>query len=134
MGRGATLASSTIAADDFHRFIDDDKVAGVRSSMDNAPPPHYTTAAPDCSRLNFTLLTDDDVAAVRQVLNVIENCWNNMKKKVAAHRPTSERDLKDILRHVWVRPTEISPEYCKTLVHSMPSRINADINSHPTRY
>jgi len=67
-------------------------------------------------------------------LNVIENCWNNMKKKVAAHRPVSEKDLKDILRHVWV--TEISLEYCKTLVHSMPSRIKAVIKNHghPTRY
>ena len=67
MGRGATPASSTIAADDFHRFIDD-KVAGVRASTDSAPPPHYTTAAPDCSLHNFTLLTEVDVvAAVRQL-------------------------------------------------------------------
>lgn len=67
-------------------------------------------------------------------LNVIENCWNIMKKKVAAHRPTSEKDLKDIIRKVWV--TEISPEYCQTLVHSMPSRIKAVITNHghPTRY
>jgi len=67
MGRGATPASSTIAADDFHRFIDD-KVAGVRASTDSAPPPHYTTAPPDCSLHNFILLTEVDVvAAVRQL-------------------------------------------------------------------
>jgi len=33
----------TIAAGDFHRFMDD-KVAGVRASTDRAPPPQYTTA------------------------------------------------------------------------------------------
>jgi transposase len=34
-------------------------------------------------------------------LNAIESCWNIMKKKVAAHRPTSEKDLKDVIKHVW---------------------------------
>jgi transposase len=56
-------------------------------------------------------------------LNVIENCWNLMKKKVAEHHPTSETDLKKVLLQVWT--TEISPDYCKTLVRSMPSRIQA---------
>lgn len=67
-------------------------------------------------------------------LNVIENCWELMKKKVAAHRPTSEEDLKKILKTVWV--TEITPSYCKTLVHSMPARIHAVIQNrgHPTKY
>jgi transposase len=66
--------------------------------------------------------------------NVIENCWNIMKKKVAAHRPTSEEDLKDVIKHVWA--TEITSEYCKTLVHSMPSRITAVLKNkgHPTKY
>jgi hypothetical protein len=67
-------------------------------------------------------------------LNVIENCWNIMKKKVAAHRPTSENDLKDVIKHVWA--TEITSEYCKTLVHSMPSRINVVLKNkgYPTKY
>ena len=67
MGRGSTPASSTIAAGDFHRFMDD-KVAGVRASTDRAPPPQYTTAPSDCSLHHFTQLTTDDVvAAVRQL-------------------------------------------------------------------
>ena len=67
-------------------------------------------------------------------LNVIENCWSAMKKKVAAHSPTSEADLKRILKEVWVK--EINPDYCKTLVHSMPERISAVIRNkgYPTRY
>jgi DDE superfamily endonuclease len=67
-------------------------------------------------------------------LNVIENCWNVMKAKVAAHHPTSETDLKNILRQVWVN--EISPDYCKTLVRSMPSRIQAVLKNkgYPVGY
>lgn len=67
-------------------------------------------------------------------LNVIENCWNLMKKKVAAHHPTSEDDLRQILREVWVR--EITPDYCKTLVRSMPDRIKAVLanKGYPTKY
>jgi len=41
-------------------------------------------------------------------LNVIENCWNIMKKRVAAHHPTSEVHLKHVRRQVWT--TEISPD------------------------
>jgi transposase len=67
-------------------------------------------------------------------LNVIENCWNIMKKKVAAHHPTSEVDLKKILRKVWA--TEITADYCKTLVRSMPRRIDAVLRNKglPTKY
>ena len=67
-------------------------------------------------------------------LNVIENCWQLMKNKVAAHRPTSENDLKEVLKRVWV--TEITPEYCRSLVHSMPDRIKAVLKNHgyPVKY
>jgi len=67
-------------------------------------------------------------------LNVIENCWNLMKRKVAAHRPTSLEDLIRVLKQVWV--IEITPEYCLTLVHSMPSRICAVLKNrgYPTKY
>jgi transposase len=67
-------------------------------------------------------------------LNVIENCWNIMKRKVAAHHPTSEKDLKEILKQVWLR--EITPDYCKTLVRSMPERIQAVLKNrgYPTKY
>jgi len=67
-------------------------------------------------------------------LNVIENCWNIMKKKVAAHQPTSEVQLRNVLKQVWT--TEISPSYCKALVRSMPSRIEAVLKNKgfPTKY
>lgn len=67
-------------------------------------------------------------------LNVIENCWNVMKRKVAEHHPTSEADLKKVLKQVWT--TEISPGYCKALVHSMPARIRQVLNNKgfPTKY
>ena len=67
-------------------------------------------------------------------LNVIENCWNMMKKKVAAYHPTSETDLKNVLRRVWI--TEITADYCKTLVQSMPNRIQAVLKNRgfPTAY
>jgi hypothetical protein len=67
-------------------------------------------------------------------LNVIENCWQLMKNKVAAHRPTSENDLKDVLKRVWV--TEVTPEYCRSLVHSMPDRIKAVLRNrgYPVKY
>jgi transposase len=67
-------------------------------------------------------------------LNVIENCWCIMKRKVAEHHPTSEADLRNILRSVWV--TEISVEYCKTLVRSMPARLVAVLKNrgYPAGY
>jgi len=66
--------------------------------------------------------------------NVIENCWNIMMKIVAAHHPTSEVHLKLVLRQVWT--TEISPDYCKTLVRSMPSCIAAVLKNSgfPIKY
>lgn len=83
---------------------------------------------------------DNDVECLRNWpsnsadLNVIENCWIVMKQKVAAHHPTSEVDLRRVLKQVWT--TEITPEYCKTLVHSMPSRIKAVLKNKglPTKY
>jgi transposase len=67
-------------------------------------------------------------------LNVIENCWQIMKRKVAAHHPTSEVDLVKVLKQVWT--TEISAEYCKSLVRSMPMRIQAVLKNkgYPTKY
>jgi len=61
-------------------------------------------------------------------LNVIENCWNLMKKKVAAHCPTSEADVTDILKRVWV--TEITPDYRKTERIAMVLRNRG----YPTKY
>ena len=67
-------------------------------------------------------------------LNPIENCWNLMKRKVAAHHPSSETDLNKILKQVWIN--EITPDYCQKLVHSMPLHIAAVLKNcgYPTKY
>lgn len=67
-------------------------------------------------------------------LNVIENCWSLMKKRVAAHHPTSEESLQAIIKHVWTH--EVTSEYCHNLIRSMPSRLQAVIknNGLPTKY
>lgn len=54
-------------------------------------------------------------------LNVIENIWAIVKRKVAMKNPTSAEDLKRQIKNVWV--TDISQELCMKLVHSMPKRI-----------
>ena len=59
--------STAIAADDFHRYFDQ-KVAGVRASTCDAPPPSFTAAPPGCCFRDFRPLTVDDVtAAIRQL-------------------------------------------------------------------
>jgi transposase len=60
-------------------------------------------------------------------LNPLENLWHIMKAKVAAHRPTSFENLKEVIEGVWC--TEITPELCQKLVHSMPKRINDVLNN-----
>ena len=54
-------------------------------------------------------------------LNPIENLWNVLKRKVAKHAPSSIQDLTFWLKRVWC--TEITPELCKKLIHSMPHHI-----------
>jgi len=56
-------------------------------------------------------------------LNVIENVWMMLKRSVAKRNPTSAEDLVKKIREVWV--SEISEQYCRKLVHSMPDRIAA---------
>ena len=51
-------------------------------------------------------------------LNVIENVWHLLKIKVAEQNPTSAEDLKKKI--LQVRTTQITPDRCKKLVHSMP--------------
>lgn len=67
-------------------------------------------------------------------LNPIEHCWTVVKKRVSELRPTSEQDLIQKLKLVWAR--EITEDYCRTLVESMPNRIKAVLKAKggPTRY
>lgn len=60
-------------------------------------------------------------------LNPIENLWTNMKQKVAQLRPTSAASLVDAIKRVWT--TEITVQYCESLVSSVPTRIKAVLDS-----
>ena len=67
-------------------------------------------------------------------LNVIENAWVILKKKVAELKPTSRDDLIDKIKQVWVQ--NITEQYCKDLCDSMPRRIEAVLaaKGHSTKY
>ena len=67
-------------------------------------------------------------------LNPIEHCWTVVKKKVSDLRPTGEQDLIQKLKTVWAQ--EITEEYCRTLIDSMPNRIQAVLKAQgeTTRY
>ena len=67
-------------------------------------------------------------------LNPIENLWFLMKKKVSERSCTSLDQLKDAITSVWC--TEISPELCESLVHSMPRRLKMVIKNRgfPVKY
>jgi hypothetical protein len=53
-------------------------------------------------------------------LNPIENAWTNLKEAVAKTRPQSIRHLKEVIHECW---NAIEPDYCRTLVRSMPKRV-----------
>ena len=60
-------SSPSITAEAMHAFFDA-KVAGVRSSTENAPPPVFTDASLGCSMTDFlTLSVDDVIIAVRRL-------------------------------------------------------------------
>ena len=67
LGRGQVPASTAIDVEAFNRFFVD-KVAKVRSSTSDAPPPTYSSLQSGVSFRQFTLLTTDDVVdAVRRL-------------------------------------------------------------------
>ena len=53
--------------------------------------------------------------------NPIENLWTNLKDKVAERQPARAKDLVKVIKEVWVK--EISQEYYRNLVCSMPRRL-----------
>ena len=55
-------------------------------------------------------------------LNPIENCWAKLKEKVALTQIDSYAVLVERIKKIWA--TQISSDYCKKLVESMPDRIN----------
>ena len=56
-------------------------------------------------------------------LNPIENCWAVMKRKLSKLHVSSYEQLITKICDVW--QAEITPEFCKNLVESMPKRIEA---------
>ena len=60
-------------------------------------------------------------------LNTIENASTTMKDKLADKQPPSAQDLKQVTKDVWV--TEITQEYCESVVSSMPRHIQAVMDS-----
>ena len=60
-------------------------------------------------------------------LNPIENVWSLLKNKVADSQPTSAQEMETAIQLVWIH--EITPEYCRNLVESMPRRLQAVLNN-----
>ena len=68
-GRGRVPLSTTVDANDLHRCFDD-KIAGVRASTADTPPPYFVPAPSDCSLSAFSVpQTDDIVAIIRKLPN-----------------------------------------------------------------
>lgn len=67
-------------------------------------------------------------------LNPIENLWEIVRQKLADRVFNSMEDFKQAIKDVWCR--EISQDYCKNLVSSMPRRLQAVIENKgfPTKY
>ena len=58
-------------------------------------------------------------------LNPTENLWKILKDKIAEKQPSSAKQLLDMMKEVCA--IEIAAEYCQTLIHSMPRRLQAMI-------
>ena len=54
-------------------------------------------------------------------LNPIENLLKILKDKVTEKQPSSAKQLVEVIKKMWV--TNISADYCQTLVQSMPRRL-----------
>ena len=61
-------------------------------------------------------------------LNPIENLWGILKRKIAARRPSNERQLIAALEDIW--RNEIDVNLCRGLCESMTERLHAVIDSH----
>ena len=60
-------------------------------------------------------------------LSLIKNLWFKMKDLVSQKHPGPSSELVKIIKEVWVK--EISGEYCKFLIYSMPQQLQAVINA-----
>lgn len=66
-------------------------------------------------------------------LNPIEHLWDHLEKRIRSHTISSKTQLKEIILTEW---GQISGDYTKKLVHSMPSRLNEvlRLKGYPTKY
>ncbi len=66
-------------------------------------------------------------------LNLIENLWGIVKRKMRDTRPNNADDLKATIKATWA---SIPPQQCHKLITSMPRRIEAVIKAKgaPTKY
>lgn len=61
-------------------------------------------------------------------MNPIENIWSVLKAEIAKQTITNKQQLLENVISVWARDDKISSK-CETLVHSMPSRVEALIKA-----
>lgn len=66
-------------------------------------------------------------------MNPIENLWDHLEKRLRNHTISNKNQLKTLLMTEW---QQISPDYTKKLVYSMPSRLNEvlRLKGYPTKY
>ena len=60
-------------------------------------------------------------------LNPLENLWTVLKDKVSEKQPTNTKELEEAIKTV--RVLELLAEYCRSLVESMPKRLEAVIKA-----
>ena len=67
-------------------------------------------------------------------LNIIENCWCILKRKVSTLNCSSLTSLKAAITQIWC--SEITEEYCEKLADSMPDRLETVLrnNGKHTKY
>lgn len=66
-------------------------------------------------------------------LNPIEHVWSHLEQKLKSRQISNKKELVVALKEEW---SNISPEYCRKLVESMPNRLRAVIQQKglPTKY
>ena len=98
-------------------------VHGYMIVMQDGAPCHRSKVATEFLKKNKISVLE--WPANSRDVNPIENMWTIMKDKVAYKQPSSAENLRQAIKDVWV--TEITQEYCESLVSSMPRRIQAYI-------
>lgn len=97
-------------------------LTGCTIIQQDGAPCHNSKMVKDwCRQNNFEILAK--WPGNSPDLNVIENCWKTLKYRVAEMNPTSVDDLREKIKIAWTQ--YITPEYCATLVSSMPRRLRA---------